>query len=134
VIDHNAVILDLETKRDAINTTIGLLRELYGMPATNGHKDPPPPAPTKRVYKKRAGVAPAESMVDPSTGRQSPLQDAILQVLIRPMTSIETFEGVKKSGYQTTSGSVYSTLRLLLHRGLITKGQNDIGTTTWKLT
>lgn len=134
MIDHAAVILDLETKRDAINTTIGLLRELYGMPAVNSHKDPQPPTlASKRIYRRKT-VTPKAS-ADSGTGRPSPTQDAILKLLKArgPLTSIETFEGLQKANVQTTAGSVYQTLHLLFEKHLLTKDQNDIGKLTWKV-
>ena len=136
MIDHEAVILDLENKREAIGNVIASLRELYGMPAANGHKDPPAPTKPAKPYRRRKPL-PEEQTETSDTGRQSPLQDAIRKVLHeranRPMTSIEIFTEVNRSDYQTTSGSVYSTLRLMLSKGLIIKGKDEIGTTTWKL-
>jgi hypothetical protein len=132
MIDHNLVILDLETRRDAINTAVVLLRALYGMPATGAPQSPTPPANTRRVYRRKPAVV--EPLVDTETGRSSPVQAAILQVLkARPMTSIETFEAVKKAGVQTTAGSVYQTLRLLFSKDQVVKGKDDIGTLTWAL-
>ena len=133
MIDHAAVIQDLEAKRDAINATILLLRTVYGMPATNDRQNPQPTTlATKRVYRRKITLP--KVPVDSNPARPSPLQDAILKVLkLRPMTSIEAFEAVKATNIQTTAGSVYQTLRLLFEKHLLNKDKNDIGTLTWKV-
>ena len=58
----------------------------------------------------------------------------ILSTLIRkPMTSIETFEALKKAGITPTSGAVYQALRIMFTKGLLAKTENDEGCVAWKV-
>lgn len=139
---YSAAIEELERHRSDIDTALNVLRSLYGL-KSNGH--PEAAAATGKERRKqihrdlhtqktalRQDAQPSPERE--STGRESPVQDAILATLKqRAMTSIEVFDELKKSGSNTTAGSVYNTLRNMFSKGVLVKGQNDVGTVTWKL-
>jgi hypothetical protein len=133
--DPGEVIADLESKRNNLDAAISALRALYGIPAT-------PASATGKVAAVRVarftprckpGSPPPEA--PEHTGRPSPVQDAILQVISPdvPMTSLEILERLQERGVKTTAGSVYAMVRTLLDKGLIARSKNDEGRVAWTL-
>ena len=135
MIDPREVIADLEAKRNNIDAAIIVLRELYGIPV------PPSPAATPLTAVRVARFTPRRKPGSPPpkapehTGKPSPVQDAILQVISPdvPMTSLEILERLQERGVKTTAGSVYATVKALLGKGLIARSKNDEGRVAWTL-
>lgn len=140
MIDYDAIIAELETWRENIGSAIETVRRLKQMAAARGPEpgDSTSQAPLRGhhhpVVLKRVSLKRAAAEKPDGAGGLGPVRDAILACLQAngPLTSIETFEALTKSGVKTTSGSVYQTLRLMREKGILDNGQNDVGTVTWK--
>jgi len=146
------IITDLEQRKSALEVAINSLRATQGnVGVLHRHVLPQidSPAPVKLRKAKVAGSKPGRprplvtklspsgaiipevpaTPIQPSDG----LQIAILKAVSgSSLTSIQTFEMVRKHGIGTTSGSVYQTLRNMAERKLVEKFVSDDGVVSWK--
>ena len=108
-VDYSAVIRDLETREKHIQASIKVLRALValGLPSGSGGE----------------------------LKASAPLHGAVLSVLRHgPLTSLQTFHVIERTGLKTTSRSVCSTLQKMADRGVLEKldGAED-GAMRWRV-
>lgn len=129
----------LESQKAEIESALVSLRKI--LKSTPTPKPPLLPVVKASRKPKRTSVAwngahPKAQNAPPSEGRVSPVQDACIDAIHKhgPLTSAEVFEKLQAAGVETTSGSVYQTLRLLREKKrLESREADDDGRVKWHL-
>lgn len=113
---YEAVLADLRTQRQKIDTAISVLEDLLGV----GNA----PAGTAPAIAQIAIFDNADGAGEPPDFTGARLQDAIIQVVERastPPVTKDVFDRVVEGGRQTTYNSVYNTLDRLAKLGRVTR-------------